>query len=200
MNAYIFDVDGVITEPKERIITHPEIITLIVGLLQNKNTIAFVSGRALSWLKKRVIDKITAYIQDDNLDHKLLDNIYVSGEFGGCNIVFRNGQSEETINPNLRLNSKLIERATEATKNFSDIVFIDKEKQTQFTTEMQYGLTVDQFAKSEGEIAIAYRKIVKDLKLEDIIEVHEDRIAINIKYKLANKIFATKTISRLDEK
>jgi hydroxymethylpyrimidine pyrophosphatase-like HAD family hydrolase len=192
MNAYIFDVDGVITDPQKRIITRPELIACIIRLLENENTIAFISGRALSWLKERIVNKLEEYIRNNNLSFSLLDNIFISGEFGGSNIIFESGVFKEIINSGLKLNPGLVEQATKAAEQFSDIVFIDKYKQTQFTVEMQDAVNIIDFAKQENEIASVFRKIVKDLGLEETVEVHEDRIAVNIKYKSSNKMFATK--------
>jgi histidinol phosphatase-like enzyme len=192
MNAYIFDVDGVITDPEKRVIDHPEIITLIVNLLLAKNTVAFISGRALPWLKERLLNDFYSYIKINNLDIAIFNNVFISGEFGGSNIFFENGALKENINLELRLESELVKQATDATKQFSDIVFIDKDKQTQFTAEMQNETTVVDFAKHEHEIANSFTKIVRKLGLEETVEVQEDRIAINIKCRLANKMLATK--------
>jgi histidinol phosphatase-like enzyme len=53
-------------------------------------------------------------------------------------------------------------------------------------------VTIANFAKREHKIASVFRKIIRELKLEETVEIHEDRIAINIKRKISNKMFATK--------
>ena len=191
MDAYIFDVDGVITDVRKRRVTNPELIKYLILLLQKQNPIAFISGRTLPWLKERVINRITEYVQGNNLDNKLLDNIYISGEFGGCQMIFENGEAKETINSAIELDPKLVQKATEISEGFLDVVFIDTEKQTEFTVELNQNLTVDDFIKHEGKIADAYRKLVKELRMEESIEVFEDRLGITIKLRIANKMFAT---------
>lgn len=191
MYAYIFDIDGVISDIHQRRITHPELTQRIISLLQN-HTVALISGRGLQWIQERITSKFLEYIQSKNLNESLLDNLYVSGEFGGCQMVFKHGKPQKIVNANIRLDSDLIIRATEISNRFSDIVFIDQEKQTQFTVEMLQNITIDQFAKKENGMALAYQKIVDELKLSSIIEVNQDRIGINIRYKILNKLFATK--------
>ncbi len=197
MTAYIFDIDGVITDPQKRTITRPELVLRIIKILQDQSPIAFISGRALSWLKERVVNEFYEYIKNNNLDTGILDNVFISGEFGGSSLIFDHGQEKQTVNPDIHLSEELIQQLTEASKNYLDIVFIDKHKQTQFTVEMQPNLTVDEFVKKEREIADIYRDLVKRLSLENLIEVHEDRIAINVKYKTSNKMFATKEFLNL---
>lgn len=192
MTAYIFDVDGVITNPQTRTIKHPELISEIIKILENQNPVAFITGRALPWLKKRLLSNFQDYIKINNLEKTMLDNIFISGEFGGCSIVFNNGFPKETVNSSLSLNPELVNRLSEATKQFSDIVFIDQDKQTEFSVEMKQKVTVAQFAKRKHEIASTFNKIVQDLKLEELVEVHEDRIAINIKSKISNKKLSTR--------
>jgi len=192
MIAYIFDVDGVITNPQTRTIRYPELVSEIVKILENQNPVAFITGRALPWLKERLLSDFQAYIKINNLEKTILDNIFISGEFGGCNITFNNGSSKETINSSLSLNPELVKRLSETAKQFSDIVFVDQDKQTEFSVEMKQRVTVTQFAKRKHEIALAFNKIVEDLKLQKIVEVHEDRIAINIKSKVSNKKLSTR--------
>jgi len=191
MNAYIFDVDGVITNPHERRITNPEITKHLIEMLLNNLPVGIVSGRALPWLKERVVSELEKYMRDNNLNRNTLDNLFVSGEFGGSSIIFENGEPAESINPDIKLDPKFVEKAREITSPFSDFVFVDEEKQTQFTAEMQNGIAVEEFHKHRDEIANSYKELVKEFGLEEILEVHSDRIAINIKHKIANKMFAT---------
>lgn len=190
--AYIFDCDGTITNPDKRKIVNPEMTKNLVNKLSNNVPIGIVSGRALPWLMEKVINELIKYIRTNNLDEKILDNLFASGEFGGGRITFENGQPIQSINPEIRVDSKFIKEASKATQQFSDFVFIDKEKQTQLTAEMNQGLTIDNFQKKRSEISDVYRKLVGKYRLTDKLEVHEDRIAINIKNKDANKKYAAR--------
>lgn len=191
MDAYIFDVDGVITDPQTRVIKHPEITSIIIKLLQNQNPVAFISGRTLVWLKQRIINVLENFAKTNNLPLEIFKHMYVSGEFGTCETLFKNGQFSEIKNPNFVLKKELVANAKKATQNFSDIVFIDKEKQTHFTCEVYEDVPVSEFSKIEHEIATKYLKIIENLGLSQEYEVLEDRLGVSIKHKSANKNFAT---------
>lgn len=196
-NAWLFDIDGVITHPEAKAVVEKGIITEILARLQRREPVAIVTGRALPWVEERVVSELSQQIEDQQLPRALLDNLYVSGEFGGSTITFSNGEAFHHVDPNISLPPAVIAGAKEITERHSDILFTDSDKQTQYTSELQHGITVEDFHSGPRDvIAQEYRDLLSKLANEGLdvsnIEVHTDRIAINIKNRNSNKSYATK--------
>lgn len=190
-NAWLFDIDGVITNPTEKMITEPEIIDELIIRLKRGEPVALVSGRAMSWIKRTVVDQIKAQIDDVSL----LDNLFVSAEFGGINSCFLNGEDLMTVDHEEEIPPDIIDKATRLIKEkYEDVAFIDEEKQIQFTVEMLKGITIEQFRLRQKEFSEALRGIVEESDESSMLEVHVDRIATNIKNRNLNKHFAARGI------
>lgn len=189
MAAYLFDIDGVITDPEDRIVKHPDLITYLVSYLYRGEPIGLISGRAISWQIDRVISLIENFVKNNpELPITILDNLFVSGEFGGVVALYEKGKRVETIDKTFAIPQKLFEHLKKASQQFTDYVFFDEDKQTQVSLEMNPGSKEDAFSQYKGEIASKLREMVGD---EEAIQVHVDRIAINVKHKDANKHYAT---------
>jgi hydroxymethylpyrimidine pyrophosphatase-like HAD family hydrolase len=55
MNAYIFDVDGVITNPKNQEVINPVVFEKLITLLQQGIPLSFITGRGMHWLHSNII-------------------------------------------------------------------------------------------------------------------------------------------------
>jgi phosphoserine phosphatase len=189
MTAYLFDIDGVITNPQTRQIGNPELITHIVSRLEKNNPIGLISGRAYPWIVERVLQKIEHYVAEHtNLSPNILDNLFVSGEFGGVGAVHVNGKRKEFIKRDVIIPPELRNQLKNVAKQFTQYAFIDEEKQTQFSMEMNYDRDEQTFSHNAREIAKTLCTVVGD---NASIEVHVDRIGINVKYRNVNKHYAT---------
>lgn len=90
--AWIFDIDGVVTNPSEKKVKEPQILIYIVDKLKLKEPVAFNTGRSSSWLAERVINPLLQMIEDKNV----LQNFIAVSEKGGCWITFdKNGTMQE---------------------------------------------------------------------------------------------------------
>jgi trehalose-phosphatase len=188
-NAWVFDIDGVITNPSEKEIKETEILTEIIKRLQKKEPVALVSGRAYSWIDRVVLQSLTNQIEDK----ALLDNLFVSAEFGGITIKYANGDRTKNIHHEEQLPQELTKKAKDLIqKHYKDIAFVDEEKEVQFTVEMKRGITVEKFKPSQIEFSEKFREFTSEYDTNNDLEVHEDRIATNIKNKKLNKHFAIK--------
>ena len=188
--VWVFDVDGVITDPQEKQITQPEILDQIISRLEKEDPVAFVTGRALEWVSERIISQLESRINDS----KLLNNFFVSGEFGGSSITYGQGVRKEFINRDFRIDQRIIDEVLELTmQKFPDSMQFDKDKKTMVSIEMKDGLTVEQFKPIQKELTPILKKILINHPGKDL-EVQEDLIATNIKNKRANKAFATQQL------
>ena len=190
-NAWLFDVDGVITNPLEKAVTEPEIIPEIIKRLRANEPVSLVSGRALPWLLRTVVAKIEEQVQD----RKLLDNLFVSAEFGGIAIYYQNGEQIKEVDEDVSLPHELIARASDIViNNYSNVAFVDPEKVTHFTAEMVKGVPMEDFKAGQAEFSAKFRDLVEEFGVDDDTEVHNDRIATNIKNRKLNKHLAVQKV------
>lgn len=80
-NAWLFDVDGVITHPEQKRVTEPQIITEIIKRLQAGEPVALVTGRSVDFMRDKVITPLKGELQDLSL----LQNFLAVGEKEGNN-------------------------------------------------------------------------------------------------------------------
>ena len=187
MKAWLFDVDGVITDLETKDVEHPEILERIVEKLKNE-PVGIITGRAFPWLLKRVINKI----EDISFDKLVLDNLHIEAEFGGISVSYRNGEKQKTTEKELSLPSNLSEQLEFLAENkFNELMFVDHEKITHFTAEMKKGIEMTLFKTAQRELTESLRKMIDTLGLTETVEIHEDAIATNVKNKKLNKHLAT---------
>lgn len=188
MNAYLFDVDGVLTDIKNRVVDKEELIAQIISKLQNGEPVGFITGRGLDWLSENAINALEAYINDKNLDVKLLNNLYVSGEFGGVSMMHVNGERKIIVDENFAIPKNLREKLIEKIREYKDVVYPETEKQTMVSAP-SYPETAERlFNEKKHEIIESLKKIIEG---HNEFEVHSDRYAINVKNKKADKHHAT---------
>ncbi|MGI8419061.1 MAG: hypothetical protein ACR2LN_00280 [Candidatus Levyibacteriota bacterium] len=183
MDAYLFDVDGVITDPVDKKITKPKLVEILARKLQDGTPIALISGRGLQFLTKQVVSVLEEHLDNHpEMDRSLLDNLFVSGEFGGVYLIHNQGLGEEKVNPDFSIPEKLRQQLNAKAEEFTDFALIEHEKRTQFTMEANRGN--DFFGKKGKEIAEALRELAADYPN---LEVRFDRIGMNVKNKNATK-------------
>src|SRR3989344_2543991 len=96
--AWIFDVDGVITDPEKKEVTNPQLFDELIKRLKKGEPVALATGRALEWVIKKIVNPLESRIKENNSDISLLDNFYVSGEFGGSHLFYNKGKRELFVN------------------------------------------------------------------------------------------------------
>lgn len=189
-NAWLFDVDGVITNPEQKRVTEPQILDEIAKRLQRNEPVALITGRNLEW----VTDRVASQLETKVTEKKLLDNLFVSGEFGGSFTIYRNGQRNQKVDEEIRVPQDIIEKAREIAAKFSDSMFFDESKKTMVSIEMNDNLSIDQFKSPQKELVEQLNRMLEEEHVQDRFMVHADSIATNIRDKKANKRFAAKQV------
>lgn len=187
MNAWIFDVDGVITNLDTRKVEHPKILEKIIEKLQLNEPVGIITGRALPWLQERVLNLIEKQVK--NLF--ALDNLCIEAEFGGISVIYDHGQKNESIEANLSISLEVLSQLEKLVKkDFSDVMFVDSDKRTHFTAEMKEDIRADLFKQKKKELVEKLKKIIDEHGLSETVEIHEDAIATNVKNNKLNKYLA----------
>lgn len=190
MNAWIFDVDGVLVHLEKREIVETQLLIHILKLLQKGDLIAFVSGRSTGWQRDNVVKLLEEKATEISFPFSLFDNIILSGEFGGTRIHFEKGNEVDDVNAAHKIPKNVLQDLHEAARPYLSR-FVIEPKQTIFT------LFTTSFATFEEDKVILKEKlqqVVKKHGMESLIEVHIDTTAINIKYKEATKLYATEQV------
>lgn len=184
--AWMFDVDGVATDPETKQLDRDEISEFIADRIKAGEPVGLITGRALKWVMDRVVPKIKNRISDTTQ----LSNFYVSGEFGGSYTVWYSGIEKHYVDPEIRVPKEIIEESVEALSRYTDTHNLDPDKETMVSLEMNDGLTVAEFKPKQLELAEKLKPIIAKHDHEGQFEVHVDRIATNIRDKRANKYYA----------
>jgi len=176
--AYIFDVDGVITDPKEKKVTQPQIIDLIIHEIEKGNFLAFNSGRNTNWVKKMVIEPLT----DKIVDKKLLEDVIAVGEKGTSILKYNDGWHEE-IDKKYSFPDELKESLRKFALTTKSM-FYDENKHNMATLEMKDGYDIDEFVKERDSLLPEVKKLVS--KYKDIV-AEPTSIDIDIQHKDSGK-------------
>lgn len=188
-SIWIFDVDGVITDPQEKRNTIPEILDKLIKKLERNEPVVLMTGRAHKWVLKRIVKKIENKIFNKNL----LDNLFISKEFSGDCSRYENGQRKDILSNSSFIFKKLLPGIKAIVDNkYSDSMFVDPDKQTMISVEMKDKFDIKKYRTERDKLAKEIGKIVNNLKEKNEIDVHVDIIAINIRSKNANKRNAAK--------
>jgi hydroxymethylpyrimidine pyrophosphatase-like HAD family hydrolase len=190
--AWIFDVDGVITDPSEKVITEPKILDYIVQKLEANEPVALNTGRSLVWMIDRVINPLLEKVNNK----KSLKNFFASGEKGGTWITFdENGKMEHHKDETISV-PKSLQNAIRNLINseFSDAMFYDETKETMISTEMKDGYSVEDYTKQQNALTIKLQKLVVQEKLTENLKIDPTTIATDIENIHVGKGFAIERI------
>ncbi len=181
--AWLFDVDGVITDPQEKQIIHPQIIDVIIGKLLQKEPVGLVTGRSIDWLEERVLHHFTKKAKGH------LSNFFISGEKGGAFGVYDdNNKLKIKIDKKLKVPDKVIQGIKKIIKeNFSNIMFYDEPKKTMASVEVIDGKPLADFKRLQPKLDALILDILKRSKLEKTFRVDSVRISTDIEHVSAGK-------------
>lgn len=190
--VYIFDVDGVLTNPSLKKIEHKEILNKIAKLLEN-NLVALNTGRSLAWILERVINPLIELVEDkDNLE-----NFYAVGEKGGTWLsISKSAQvnefKDEQISTPLELRNKVRELIE---SEFADTTFFDNSKETMVSAEMNDGQNPEEgYRAAQNQLITKLKKILEEEGLDKNFKIDPTTIATDIENKIVGKDFGVNRI------
>ncbi|MCR4324936.1 MAG: HAD-IIB family hydrolase [Candidatus Curtissbacteria bacterium] len=189
--AWLFDVDGVITNPEQKIVTEPQIIDEIAKRLQDGEPVALVTGRSLDFMKERVITPLRGKVNVGGLQ-----NFLAVGEKGGVWITYdENGQENETVDVSITVPQELQDDVRALMESeFSELMFFDSTKRTMISTEMKDGVSLEDYHKQQGKLNGRLEELVQKYGLSDDLEVDTTTIATDIQNKHVGKDFAARRV------
>ena len=193
MNAWLFDVDGVITNPIEKRVTHPEIIDELIRRLKKAEPIGLNTGRSIDFIVEQILVPLEQHIEDKSL----LRNVFAIGEMGGVRITYQDGQRQENVDGEISVPQNLQDKVRSLVKlDFSDIMFYDETKKTMITVELKLGKSLDEFHLRQTEFVGILRDLLQKHHFTDI-RVDATTIATDIENSHVGKALGVKRFLKL---
>src|SRR5215469_4990870 len=121
MKAYLFDVDGVLTDPILKVVTEQDLFAEIILKLQKGNPICLNTGRSTKWLIERFINTFI-----EKINNKLiLQKFTAIGEKGCTWIAFdENGKMLHGKRDDVSIPEEVLEQTKVLVKEkYSDSMF-----------------------------------------------------------------------------
>ena len=155
--AWIFDVDGVITNPQEKKVTEEGLIGAIADRLKKGEIVTLNTGRSLSWMMDRVIKPIEESVGDK----RRLDKFLAVGEKGGAWLSFKDGEWVTYIDEAISTPESLQDEVRGLiSAEFQDSMFYDESKLTMISTEMVDGHSIPDYAQRQHTLVGRLQEIL----------------------------------------
>lgn len=182
MNAWFFDVDGVIVDPVTKI-TDERILKHILKLLEKGDFVALNTGRSFPRTEKKILTPLIKIAQDLSI----LKNMFIVCEKGNVLGTWNKNAWEKRILDD-PLPDAFSEKMKKVADEFSDSMFFDDSKETMITFEMHEGFDVQKFGKIIEELEQKVKNIVQSPEFADIeLRIDPSHIALDIQYEDAGK-------------
>ena len=190
--VWIFDVDGVITDPSEKKITELQILEEINNKLEKGEPVILNTGRSISWLIEKVINLLNDHVTDQNV----LKNFFAVGEKGGAWTEFNDsGDLIEKKDENISVPEKLKDEIRNLIKTiYSESMFYDESKLTMISTEMIDNHPIDDFHHRQKELTAELNNLLRNENLNKKFKVDPTTIATDVENKFVGKHFAIQRI------
>lgn len=176
--AYLFDVDGVLSDPREKRVTEEGIYTSVIERLQRGEPVGLNTGRSTEWMEERIIRPILEKIQDKSV----LANFVAIGEKGGTWITFdEQGNMHHGRAQAISVPEDLNERARRLVEEkYGDSMFFDATKETMISIEMHDGYDLAEFTRRQAQLTEELVQILSETGQEKIYKVDPTTIATDI--------------------
>lgn len=183
--AYLFDVDGPLTDPQEHKVTEPELVDIIAAKLDSGVPVGLNTGRATEW----AIEKFVTLLAPKLKDKASFSNLIVIGEMGGTWATFNeNGEATHnksrqlTIPENLKATVKKI-----VEEKYGDTMFFDGDRESMCSIIMNEGGDITAFDEQRLELAQEIESLVAASEDAGRLKVGQTTIATDINVKYAGK-------------
>lgn len=189
MNAWIFDIDGVITDPVTKRIKYPQIIDFLIGKLSKNEPVGLNTGRSLSWTEERVLNPLILKLKDKSI----LENLIICAENGAVSATFTKGELSKYKDSNFTVPAFIADEVRKSIKD-TKLISFDESKETMVTVEMQDGASLEEFRKEQEILDKRLNEFLEEKKLLEEYVLRPNPIATDIYKKTVGKTFGTKKI------
>src|SRR3989344_1423407 len=189
--AWLFDIDGVLTDPLEKKVTHPALFDELIKRLERQEPVALNTGRSLEFVNRVILKPLEKKIADAHI----LQNIFGIVEKGGLGISYDREEKQETcVDRNIRAPEDLKDeiRALAAKPPFSETMFYDETKQTMVSVELlpkdqMHGRSFEEFQEAQRALVVELQRLLSHHHLESSFRIDPSRIATDVQNKNVGK-------------
>ncbi len=182
MNAWIFDVDGVLTDPTTKK-PDEKVLKRVANLLRGGQFVALNTGRSFSWTHDSLLSKLSQYILDEN--H--FENFFIVCEKGNVLANFEKGKWVKKVLDDSLPKPLLDEIAEITNKEYSESMFIDTSKETMISVEMKDGFDTETYSDRQKSLYPKIESILVKKYREMELIIDPSQISLDIQYEDAGK-------------
>jgi len=189
--AYLFDVDGVLTNPEAKKVVELEIFDEIIKRLTVQCSVGLNTGRSLEFILKEVVSPIETMIKDKSV----LKNIYAIGEKGTVWMTCdEKGEKKITVDQAVSIPVEIKEqiRLLVNQPQFKETMFYDETKQTMVTAELRPGKTILEFEEPRDRFAEKLKEIMENHPRGHEFRIESTCISIDVENKFVGKALGAK--------
>jgi hydroxymethylpyrimidine pyrophosphatase-like HAD family hydrolase len=158
--AWIFDVDGVLADPKHKTIDE-DFFDIIFDKLQKGEPVGLNTGRSIDWIIGKIVHPLLAKMEDKSS----IVRFFAVGEKGATWMNFDSeGEMHRDKDDSFVLSHELRERMKKMVEEkFSDCVFFDDTKETMISIEMKDSYDIKKFTGRQNELNTEMKKIIEEV-------------------------------------
>lgn len=189
--AWIFDVDGVLTSPKTKHIEESRIFNFLIQALQKGESVAINTGRSLSFINQEIVGPLKKRGASS-----LLSNLIGCVENGAVVETFdQEGSPKVQRDIHLTVPDEIRdEMRKKILADFSDTMFFDEEKLALATAEVKVGASLEHYWEDQKMLTQWIEPILETLGLADRFKVRSTRLGWDVYEKEAGKAMGIKKI------
>ncbi|HSA83600.1 MAG TPA: hypothetical protein VLF20_01790 [Patescibacteria group bacterium] len=184
MTAYLFDVDGVLTDPVYKR-TEPALLDQLIQILSRGDPVAFNTGRGLEWVEKQILADLLQKLTDKTL----LQRLILIGEKGETWLFFdAEGKVHKRTTEGLAMPEALQQQFKHILETkYHDAMFFDETKTVMVTAEMHDGYDLDRFQGKKHRFIEEVKQLLQACDPEKKYKLHFDEISVSIEHKHVGK-------------
>lgn len=194
--AWLFDVDGVLTDPEKKRVTQPEMFNELIKRLEKGEPIGLNTGRSLDFMITEILNPLESTISD----RSLLRNVFAVGEKGAAWVTYDdNGERTINVDSSVSVPQEIQDQVRELASQppYSDIMFYDETKRTMVTVELKPDRTVAEFTAPQQGLTLALQTLLSKHHLEDNFKVDPTRIATDVENRHVGKALGARKFIEL---
>lgn len=176
--AKLFDVDGVLTNPKTKEISDQAIIAELADCLKRGEAIALNTGRSTAWVEEKIITELRKYIDEP----ALYQNLMVTGEKGGTWITYdETGSACYGCALGLTMSEPLKDAVAKlVSEKYGDSMFFDTSKQTMISVEMRDNHDLGEFTERQTELVKDLTPLLSSHGQDETLKIDLTTIATDV--------------------
>lgn len=182
--AWIFDVDGTVTNLEKEVVTEPQILDIIIKILKKDEPVAINTGRGINWVQETVLIPL----ENKAANRNILRNLFIVAESGGITAVFnQKGSLRIKINKSLKMPHDLDQKVRKLVQTKYSKTMRYESKKTMITTKIKEGTLVAEYSKGQLMLVKDLQKLIYISAKRDELMIDTSTIGTSVMHVTAGK-------------